>query len=108
MKIKSGAAFISPHPAILFALEVVNLWWRARLKRAPVVTSGRDGEHSEGSLHYGIPGDFRERAFDIRIKDLNAVEAKQAQAALDILLGPCFDVVLEADHIHIEYQPKIS
>ena len=108
MKIKPGVSFIAPHPAVLFALEIVNAWWWKRFGRHAVVTSGRDGEHSEASLHYGTREDVRERAFDVRTRDLNLVEQKNAAAALAELLGPTFDVVLEDDHLHIEFDPEIA
>lgn len=107
MKAKPGVIFISPHPAVLFALEVIYLWWRKTFATDPVVTSGRDGGHSEKSLHYGSAEDFRERAFDLRTRDLNLVQQKNAEESIRTLLGPMFDVVLERDHLHVEYQPKI-
>ena len=58
------------------------------------ITSIRDGNHLSGSLHYdGL-------AFDIRLsKHLNF-------AVLRDILGDGFDIVFEATHIHIEYDPK--
>lgn len=56
------------------------------------VTSLRDGNHSDGSLHYdGL-------AFDIR-KGIEIYRIKLA-------LGGGWDVVEEVDHIHCEYDPK--
>ena len=57
------------------------------------ITSLRDGNHGEGSLHYdGL-------AFDIRFSDnISFGEIKAA-------LGPNWDVVYESDHIHCEYDP---
>ena len=59
-----------------------------------IITSGRDGEHSPNSLHY--IGD----AVDIRIKHLR--NPRLIADALRASLPGKFDVVLEADHIHIE------
>jgi len=56
------------------------------------VTSLRDGNHSEGSLHYdGL-------AFDIR-PGLAVDRIKQ-------VLGNGWDVVPEGNHIHCEHDPK--
>ena len=61
-----------------------------------VITSITDGQHRIGSLHY--VGD----ALDLRLPktDPNRVIARLRDA-----LGGDFDVVLETDHIHIEYDP---
>lgn len=74
------------------------------------VTSMQDGRHSANSLHYrgGIC-----RAFDLRTRD-EAPGYRQWSADLkhDLAtacrnaLGRDYDVVVEADHIHIEYDPK--
>jgi hypothetical protein len=64
------------------------------------ITSGRDGDHKEGSLHYAVPM----RALDFRIWHVNDVPA--LAEALRVALGPDFDVVVEDTHIHIELDPK--
>lgn len=63
------------------------------------ITSGNDGKHMRNSLHY------ENKAIDIRTSDMNDPEltAKLIQLTYDKEL----DVVVENDHIHIEYQPKI-
>ena len=108
MRAKDGVILLNPHPAILYALEVVNLYWRHAFGRPPTLTAGRDGVHSEKSLHYGTPEDTRERAIDLRTNDLDGTQKAQARAGLIRLLGPLFDVVLEATHMHIEFDPKVE
>ena len=65
------------------------------------VTSVRDGKHSARSLHYvGL-------AMDVRIWALKEdADKTQAITELKAALGPDYDVVLEADHIHVEFDPK--
>lgn len=66
-----------------------------------VVTSGRDGQHMEGSKHYeGKAIDFR--TFHLHLHELDAV-VKAAKNAL----GKDFDVVVEGDHLHVEKDPKV-
>ena len=89
----------------------VDLIYR-KYHREPVITSGdemwkqdKDGDwvltHSVGSLHYyGLALDFRIYYFSA---DVLAKVYKELRQAL-CYLG--FDVVLEKDHIHIEYNPK--
>jgi hypothetical protein len=65
------------------------------------LTSGREGKHGRGSLHYvGM-------AIDLRINTLPSMAVKQRVCDdLALALGEQFDVVLESSHIHCEYQPK--
>jgi hypothetical protein len=103
---KDNVVFIFPHPGILLALDVVNLYWRKTFGKAPTITSGRDGVHSENSYHYGTATDFRERAFDVRTFDLTPTEAFQARLVLSRILGTAFDVILEGTHLHFELDLK--
>ncbi len=65
-----------------------------------VVTSALDGKHSRRSLHYvGL-------ALDLRTRDFAKGEASIAAKFLQRRLGRQYDVVLERDHIHVEYDPK--
>lgn len=63
-----------------------------------VITSVNDGQHMTGSKHYSG------HAFDVRIWWLS--DPLKCTGAIATKLGPDFDVVLEKDHIHIEYDPK--
>lgn len=65
-----------------------------------ILTSGLEGKHSRGSLHY------IGHAFDIR--HFHIPEDKRASIVREIQgrVGADFDVVLESNHIHVEYQPK--
>jgi len=61
-----------------------------------VITSTYEGAHSEGSLHYA------DLAVDIRKTRSCGIIVSKIRA----YLGKDYDVVLEATHIHIEYDPK--
>ena len=66
-----------------------------------VVTSGLDGRHSEKSLHYVG------RALDIRTRDIRTdAEKQELRAKIAEALTDEFDVVLEATHLHVEFDPK--
>ena len=62
-----------------------------------VITSTYEGNHGAGSLHYA------NQAYDIRMPDK---ETTALSLELMTVLGSDFDVVIERDHIHIEYDPK--
>ena len=67
----------------------------------PTITSAMDGSHMATSKHY--TGD----ALDFRIWESNdAGITNQVVQELKYYLGSDYDVVLESDHIHIEYDPK--
>lgn len=61
-----------------------------------VVTSVTDGQHMVGSLHY------TGHAADLRLSGNSPPEIARALRAA---LGPEWDVILEPDHLHIEYDP---
>ena len=61
------------------------------------ITSCTDGDHKPGSLHH------TGRAVDLRLPTLGVEQIVQQ---LKNRLGDEYDVVLEKDHIHLEYDPK--
>jgi hypothetical protein len=61
-----------------------------------VITSTYEGNHSPNSLHYA------NLAIDIRKPDNSGRCIQEIIASLD----RDYDVVTEANHIHIEYDPK--
>lgn len=77
------------------ALSVVEGVFAGRGQEA-VVTSTYEGNHSPGSLHYA------NAAFDVRRPFQGAEGITQEIAKV---LGPQYDVVLEATHIHVEWDP---
>jgi hypothetical protein len=103
--IKTGAAiFLSPE--IEKILAVVYAVFRA-FNLPVVVTSGVDGPHRQGSLHY------RFRAVDIRKRfpdtlhsatwEIHKREILEALAAHFGIGGYPVMIVNESDHIHIEW-----
>lgn len=66
--------------------------------REIVITSARDGQHGKTSLHgAGAAIDVRNRNWPDNIGMADEIREE---------LGPDFDVVLEHDHLHIEYDPR--
>ena len=99
IKLKKGVSLKNLQPQMSFALLAIDTVYR-ELGYHTVVTSGNDRKHSRGSLHYvGLAADFRTR-------HLKEGEAAKIAAQVKAALGGEFDVVLEADHLHVEYQPK--
>jgi len=96
MLIKAGVDISRLRPEIRKKQnQIARIVWEIEQEEL-VVTSTYEGTHSEGSLHYA------DLAEDIR-------RHKKGQEVRDRLrdkLGMDYDVVLKADHIHIEYDPK--
>lgn len=64
------------------------------------VTSTTDGKHSKKSLHY------KGLAIDIRTFDKTFEETNRFVNFIKFHFDKILDVVLENDHIHVEYDPK--
>tara|TARA_R110000850_G_scaffold44057_2_gene112554 strand:- start:3402 stop:3872 length:471 start_codon:yes stop_codon:yes gene_type:complete len=106
MRLKKGASLEGVTDITRKAIEQVNdvyanstimLW----------VTSGTegfdgDGVHGAGSKHY------TGEAFDCRTRNIPGGLPGQTQiySTIKRVLGSDFDVILEKDHIHVEYDPK--
>ena len=98
MIINPGVAIAGIRPELVLALGIADKILEG-FGHKLAVTSVMDGQHMHGSLHYvGAAGDLRLPTSD---PELIVVELRRA-------LGVNYDVVLETDHIHIEFQPKIG
>ena len=89
-------------PEIVYAMNQVDLIG-IPYDYMPTMTSCVDGKHSHTSLHYGG------NAFDIRTRDMDLDNIDIEQFAEDLrqrLPAKDFDVIVESNHIHVEYQPK--
>lgn len=82
-------------PQILVALMVAESVYRDHGQEM-IFTCGLDGGHKAKSLHYAA----------------NAIDlTPPSQAVADdirLRLNKYYDVVLEATHIHVEFQPKVA
>ncbi len=97
--IKSGVKAAGIQPEIVLATQEAREVWRD-FKADLIITSLKDGEHKQGSLHY------KGLAVDLRTWNLLPAERGTAAARLRVALGPEYDVVLESTHIHVEFDPK--
>ena len=99
--IKPGVRAAGLQPEILLAILEAREVYRA-LGAELVITSLLDGKHMKGSLHYsGL-------AVDLRTRHLGPGDRGTVTERLTVALGPEYDVVLENDHIHVEFDPKES
>ena len=90
----TGVSWRMFHAAVV--AEAVYAKYNAEL----VITSARDGKHSARSLHYeGL-------ALDLRTRSLMREDVPRVVADMKAALGDDYDVVLESDHIHLEFDPS--
>lgn len=99
MQLKPGVNLAGIQPQMTIALQVADEVYTAH-GHVLTVTSANDSQHMVGSLHYS---GF---AVDLRTKDLPAAEIPEIAQEIRSRLGAQFDVILESDHIHVEYDPK--
>lgn len=101
MKIKEGASLQGLQIQMRTVLISAEIIWK-ELGQELVVTSGTDGEHRAGSLHYyGFAVDLRTRYFT----------NKERQIAFNRLASTLHNkpyiVVLEETHIHVQYDGEL-
>lgn len=99
MLLKPGVRISGIRPELLLAVIAMDGIFSQRAK-SMVITAVIDGSHSRGSLHYAG------MAFDVRTRDLPINEVDEVASLARAALGADFDVVVETDHLHVEYQPK--
>lgn len=81
---------------ILLAVMIAHELFREQAQTL-TLTSGTDGQHKAGSKHHSG------EAVDLR---LPTARKEAVVEQLQNRLGAEYDVVLEVDHIHVEYDPK--
>jgi hypothetical protein len=83
-------------------LQLIDLACWGITGREAVITSAKDRSHQPNSKHYnGL-------AVDIRTRGISDADLGMLLAYLIASLGRSWDVVLEPNHMHIEYDPKRS
>lgn len=98
MRLKPGVRARGVQPETVLAIVIAAKIYEAAGAEF-VVTSITDGRHGVNSLHScGL-------AFDCRTRHLSDDQKGQIHVQLKAAL-PGYDVVLESDHFHIEYDPK--
>lgn len=101
LTLKSGVLIQELDGLLVWMLwELCNLWGAYNIPEV-VVTSGMDGKHMRGSLHY------QGKALDIRRWNVPEEDLDEIVQTVRRILGKDWDVVPEKTHIHIEYDPDV-
>ncbi len=99
MKTKDDVSTRGVRPELLYAITVAaEVFVRAGSEMT--VTSITDGKHAYRSRHYDGA------AFDFRIYHLDRKRIDKIISEIKDGLNQDYDVVLEKDHGHVEYDPK--
>lgn len=102
--LKRGVEISGLHATMWAAAAQVGVVYNKHGYRC-TITSGLDGQHSSGSLHY------QGKALDFRVRNIHSIqEMAQITREIATALGDNYDVILESpgapnQHIHIEYDP---
>ena len=99
LSLKSCVTMDKLQPQIVLGLIAIHSIFEAHGYDV-TITSLSDGVHQSGSLHYSGC------AVDLRIKPIRESDVTFLLRDIRFALGANFDVVLEVDHIHVEYDPK--
>ncbi len=99
LSLKPGVRITGMRPEILLAILAAERAY-AEAGCELMVTSCIEGKHSAGSLHYVGA------AVDLRTNNVPADKLQRLVEKIRVALGGDFDVIVEADHLHIEFQPK--
>jgi len=100
--LKPGVDVTGISTEILIGLQVLaGVFWKHGIPT--LITSCRDGEHMEGSKHYlGDAVDVRLPSRFSSTEHIDIVLLNEGRVAL----GDQYDLVLEEDHLHLEFDPK--
>lgn len=101
MQLKTGVKLVGIKPELVLGLLIADSVYR-RYDTDMVITSVVDGVHKRKSLHYsGYAADLRIWGFSDKMLQEVANELKKA-------LNGDYDVIIESNHLHLEYDPKES
>jgi len=93
--LKEGVSLVGLKLVMRPVIQQAGRIWYTQGKRYLRITSTFEGSHSISSLHpYGL-------ALDLELPP----KPRAACADLRQILGCNYDVVLETDHVHVEYDP---
>jgi hypothetical protein len=105
--VKSSAVKIGKlHPSMEAVIVAVSQAAKALNLPKPVITSGNDGKHMNGSLH------AKNRAIDFRGNNIKPSVGSKFRDDVAARLGKDYDVIFEVfmdpsnNHLHVEYDPK--
>ena len=98
MRIKNSNVNFDLTSKMIEALPIIDQVY-LHYGQIAVITSAKDGKHMDGSKHY------EGNAVDLRTSYFSKEVQIKVTGQLQSQLGDEYDVVLEGNHIHLEYDP---
>ncbi len=99
IKFKNGVSLKGVQAVTTLGMQMAARAFAEMGQKEMWITSVTDGTHKKGSFHYvGL-------AFDVRTRMFAEAEVEKLADVLKRILGNEWDVVVEATHIHIEFDP---
>lgn len=99
LKLKKGVSLLGAATQTILGITSAAFIYHSYGENC-TVTSVVDGKHGRHSHHY------KGCAWDLRTRNLSPDVAMSIARELQEALGDEFQVVLEKDHIHCEFDPK--
>jgi hypothetical protein len=99
VRLKPGVRLYGMRPEIAVGMSMASSVYESH-GLDMVVTSVADGTHNRKSLHY------KGLAFDVRTRNMDVVQQNAVVTDLERVMPTGWDIVLESDHIHVEYDWK--
>jgi len=97
--IKNGVDLLGVSPQMVIAYVIAQKVYTDRGYDC-IITSAVDGRHERHSHHR------KGCAIDLRINNIPADILPEIVAKIKNALGMQFQVILESDHIHLEFDPR--
>lgn len=107
IRFKAGVRFKKLPEETIRLMEIASRVYAVHGFADVWVTSGNDSRHMKGSKHY------EDYALDFRTGHhwadplMTKEQAEAIVASMKEEAGPDYDIILESDHIHAEYDPKM-
>jgi hypothetical protein len=98
ISIKGGVSVLGMKPEIILAIIIAGQAY-GEISCECVITSGVEGAHMAHTNHR------KGLAVDLRINNVPKEKWHPLMVRIQTLLGDQYQVVLEGDHIHIEFDP---
>lgn len=107
MFFKKGVKIAGVKPETVVAMNVADMVYLKNTGAEVVITEVTGGKHGRGSLHYvGLAFDCRTRDSFGDKQPFHKELITRIVLAIRERLGESYDVVIESDHLHVEFQPK--
>lgn len=98
MRFKPGVPDVPPSEGMKRGREILRSLFESTFDQDLRITSTTDGKHRRDSKHYDSPHNAEDYGFPEPFRSFLWLVKKE--------LGPDYDLVVEQDHIHLEFDRK--